>query len=86
MNNIPEWEEWVRTLSRSTNPRDTDLLIVKIKVLLQEKTQRDIERLEGMKQKPNIVRASPTHSIGFDFSEPYNQALSDAIAALKETK
>lgn len=26
------WEDWVRTLANSTNPRDVDLLIAKIKV------------------------------------------------------
>ena len=40
-----QWEEWVRVLANSTNPRDTDLLIAKIKVLVATITSQ--ARTEG---------------------------------------
>ena len=43
-----EWEKWVRTLSNSTNPRDTDLLIAKIAVLLTSRDTYWKERVESV--------------------------------------
>lgn len=33
------WEKWVKVLANSKNPRDVDLLIVKVKVLLSQTIQ-----------------------------------------------
>ncbi len=60
-----KWEDWVKVLSNSKNPHDKDLLIVKIKVLLEETSskveslaiateqQRIVGLIEGMKQPDN---------------------------------
>lgn len=45
------WEKWVRTLSLSYNPRDIDLLVAKIGILLdQVRRERDKYWLERCKQ------------------------------------
>lgn len=49
-----EWEKWVKVLANSKNPRDTDLLIVKIKVLLDESEQR--VRKEMVEQQIDKVK------------------------------
>lgn len=43
-----------------------------------------IEWAEEQKMETLILQASPVHKLGYDYSEPYNQALQDLITKLKE--
>lgn len=58
------WEDWVRTLANSTNPRDVDLLIAKIKV--EKKTWEEAAYNQGKEDAVTYVRvlsARGTHEI-----------------------
>lgn len=47
-NEREDWEKWVKVLSNSTNPRDKELLVVKIELLLSRTRQEEREKVEKL--------------------------------------
>ena len=54
-NDRKNWEEWVRTLANSTNPRDTDLLVVKIGLLFKDQKEEVREKILSILDDGEIV-------------------------------
>jgi hypothetical protein len=77
------WESWVRTLSNSTNPHDTDLLIAKIKDLLAKREAKLVEKVEGMKDRKDY-RTSEEWPLETEYEKDgYNSALDAVLRLLK---
>lgn len=78
-----DWEEWVRTLANSDNPRDIDLLVAKIKVefaptaSLREKIEK-----ERVGKRPTWKTGDPQW--WDECSVGYNQAIDDILSLLPD--
>lgn len=69
-----EWELWARTLANSTNPKDIDLLVAKIAVLLSSQKQAVVEMIWRMRRSENPDKETLI----------VNAALDDILNEIKE--
>jgi len=83
-----KWRKWVNVLSNSTNPRDKELLVAKISVLLshtreeaiREGQERAVEELRKMKKARCRCMCEKSNE-----AYRYNLVIDEAIAMLART-